>query len=150
MFSISNGDEFEEFAEELEELQDDITDAIDAGVEVTAAQVEGSAKENAPVDTGTLRASIRFEQVSTGSYIVGSNVEYADDVEFGTSPHVITSDDAEALRFPGEDGEPVFAMRVEHPGTPAQPFLRPALREHESDLVDNIESTIQTVVSRQF
>lgn len=148
MFSISNGDEFEEFADELEALQDDITEAIDAGVELTAVQVEGSAKENAPVDTGALRASIRFEQISTARYIVGSSIDYADDVEFGTSPHVITPDEAEALRFPGEDGEPVFAMRVEHPGTPAQPFLRPALKEHESELVTNIESTIQTVVSR--
>ena len=149
-FSISNGDVFSEFADEIEDLRDDLTDAIDSGVAKTAAQVERSAKQRVPVDTGTLRASLRFRQRAPASYAVGTNVQYAPDVEFGTDPHVITPNQAEALRFEDAEGEPVFAARVDHPGTPAQPYLRPALQEHESDLTENIEAEIQRLVDRRF
>lgn len=149
-FSISDGDVFDEFADEIEDLRDDLTDGIDSGVATTAAQVERSAKQRVPVDTGNLRASLRFRRRAPATYAVGTNVQYAPDVEFGADPHVITPNQAEALRFEDANGEPVFAARVEHPGTPAQPFLRPALREHESDLTENIEAEIQRLVDRRF
>jgi HK97 gp10 family phage protein len=149
-FSISGGDVFNEFADEIADLRDDLESAIDAGVEKTAAQVERSAKQNAPVDTGSLRASLRFRQLALGTYAVGTNVEYAPDVEFGTEPHTITPDTKEALKFEGEDGSPVFASKVNHPGTPAQPYLRPALQAHESDLADNIEAEIERLADRRF
>jgi HK97 gp10 family phage protein len=149
-FSISGADGFEDFANEIEDLRDDLERAIDRGVERTAIQVERSAKQNAPVDTGNLRASLRFRQRALGSYAVGTNVEYAPDVEFGTEPHVIEPDTKEALKFETEDGETVFASRVEHPGTPAQPYLRPALQEHESDIADNIQEEIERLVDRRF
>lgn len=67
-------------------------------------------------------------------YVVGPSAEYAIFVEFGTDPHLITPDDAEALKFEGKilpgvpETETIFATRVLHPGTDAQPFMRPALR----------------------
>jgi|APHM01.1.fsa_nt_gi phage protein, HK97 gp10 family len=149
-FSISGGDDFDDFADEIEDLRDDLEQAIDRGVERTAIQVERSAKQNAPVDTGNLRASLRFQQLALGSYAVGTNVEYAPDVEFGTDPHDITPDTKEALKFQNSDGEIIFASRVEHPGTPAQPYLRPALQEHESDIADNIADEIERLVDRRF
>lgn len=150
MYSITNGDIFDEFADDIAELQDDVTDAIDRAVETTAEQVERSAKQTVPVDTGNLRASIRTLQIASGTYQVGSNVDYADDVEYGTAPHVITPDDADALKFEGSDGQTVFAVRVEHPGTSAQPYLRPAVAEHRSDLAANIEAEIERLADRQF
>jgi len=94
-------------------------------------QIEREAKGNAPVDTGRLRASITTkltERNGIPMVKVGTNVEYAPYVEFGTQPHVITPDTKEALQWTDpETGEPVFAKKVEHPGIEAQPFLLPAV-----------------------
>lgn len=81
--------------------------------------------------------------------VVGTNVEYASYVEFGTGPHPITPDDADVLHFE-DDGEEVFATRVMHPGTPAQPFLRPAMRRTRSNLSDLAEDaeTLEGLVVR--
>jgi len=52
--------------------------------------VQRSAKTNAPVNTGRLRASIVPSVMQHGDVIegvVGSNVEYAPYMEFGTKPH---------------------------------------------------------------
>lgn len=149
-FEISGGDAFQELADDLESMADEVQEALDSAVQKTAFQVERSAKQNAPVDTGTLRASLRTTPTGPAEYAVGTNVEYAPDVEFGTQPHVITPDGAEALRFEGAGGDIVFAQRVEHPGTPAQPFLRPALNEHESDLEANIAAAIRDLADREF
>lgn len=53
-----------------------------------ALRVERSAKRLCPVDTGRLRASITHQIAKDGQGLfarVGSNVEYAPFVEFGTS-----------------------------------------------------------------
>ena len=52
--------------------------------------VERRAKQNAPVDTGRLRASITPEIRAEGEAVlgvVGSNVKYAPFMELGTRPH---------------------------------------------------------------
>lgn len=52
--------------------------------------VERSAKQNSPVDTGRLRASIVPEVIGRDKEvqgIVGSNVKYAPFMELGTRPH---------------------------------------------------------------
>lgn len=69
----------------------------------------------------------------TAAAVVGTPVEYAPYVEFGTGPHVIEPDTAEALHWT-EGGQDVFATRVMHPGTPAQPFFRPAIRQTRRNL----------------
>jgi len=111
-------DDFRELADGLQQLADAAADvearldrALGRALTRTALQVERSAKDRAPVDTGTLRASIRTLDPAQLQKVVGTNVEYAPDVEFGTGPHVIEPDDAEALRFT-IDGEEVFAARV--------------------------------------
>lgn len=50
---------------------------------------------------------------------------YPLDVELGTRPHTITSHGDYPLRNP-KTGQ-VFGKSVQHPGTEAQPFLRPSL-----------------------
>lgn len=93
-------------------------------------RVERLAKQNAPVDSGRLQNSITTKVVERGGtkyVVVGTNVEYARHVEFGTDPYIIEPDEAEALNWTDpETGEEVFAKKVEHPGIPAQPFLFPA------------------------
>jgi len=137
-FEIDGVAAFTELADDLESMADEVQDAIDGAVQKTALQVERSAKQRAPVDTGNLRASIQTVPDGLAQRLVGTNVEYAPHVEFGTQPHAITPTDAE-----GSDG-------VDHPGTPAQPFLRPAIREHESDLVENIHAAIDDLSNSEF
>lgn len=97
--------------------------------------VTQGAKRRAPVSpagsngrgSGHLRSSIGWEmgQDSDGIYFdVQATADYALFVEVGTAPHVITSHGDYPLR--SRSGQ-VFGRRVNHPGTEAQPFLRPAL-----------------------
>ena len=65
-----------------------IQTAEDALVEINdriADAVAQRARNRAPVDTGALAASIHRVKLPDGSFLVGSSVPYASDVEFGTS-----------------------------------------------------------------
>lgn len=82
------------------------------------------------VPPGHLRSSIYWDvgRDNDGLYVdIGSTAPKAEvfAVEYGTRPHVIESHGPWPLRnrITGE----VFGRRVNHPGTDAQPFLRPAL-----------------------
>lgn len=57
-------------------------------IEQTALKVERDAKFNTPVDTGNLRHSITAEVLKSDKKVhaeIGSDVEYSEFVEFGTS-----------------------------------------------------------------
>ena len=91
------------------------------------AKVLASGRPGPRVQTGRLRASITHRVLSSpaGAFAeVGTNVEYAGFVEFGTSPHTITARTRQALYWKGAE-HPVY--RVNHPGNRPYPFLRPAL-----------------------
>jgi HK97 gp10 family phage protein len=64
----------------LENLSDD---AVKEALNKACLIVQNSAKEKVPVNTGNLRNSITYE-VEGNEGIVGTNVEYAPYVEFGT------------------------------------------------------------------
>lgn len=100
-------------------------------VERTRIDVQNEARRRAPVDTGRLRSSIVSRAEGSGrsvGYVIGSNVNYAAAVEYGTAPHVIKPKYKQALYWPGA-AHPV--AQVNHPGTRAQPFLRPAIEMTE-------------------
>lgn len=92
------------------------------------AELDGLDSLNATIDDLSRRWGDRAVV-----YVVGTNVSYSAAVEFGTSPHVITPDDAEVLKFT-VDGETVYARSVDHPGTEAQPYMRPAVKGTERKL----------------
>lgn len=81
------------------------------------------------VDKGRLRSSLIVKRMPEYRVQVGTPVEYAPHIEYGTGPHIIEPKDAEALHWKNEENEDVYAKRVRHPGTNPQPFLRPALDE---------------------
>ncbi|MFD4572097.1 HK97 gp10 family phage protein [Streptomyces sp. NPDC058417] len=104
-----------------------MSDDVKRAVERTRMDVQNEARRRAPVDTGRLRSSIVSRAEGGGrniGYVVGSNVNYAAAVEYGTAPHVIKPKDKKALYWPGA-AHPV--AKVNHPGSRAQPFLRPAI-----------------------
>ncbi|KJK55643.1 HK97 gp10 family phage protein [Saccharothrix sp. ST-888] len=99
-----------------------------------AEDMVNTAKSLAPVDTGRLRSSIQAVPEGgrfTFRITIGTNVTYASDVEYGTAPHVITPKDKKALWWPGAR-HPV--AKVNHPGTRAKPFMRPAIAQAEAAL----------------
>jgi len=93
----------------------------------SAILVEGKAKEKVHVgkkNGGTLRQSITRLVKGITAY-VGTPLEYAPHEEFGTRPHVILPKNKKYLSFM-IGGKRIFTKKVNHPGTPAHPFLRPA------------------------
>lgn len=81
----------------------------------------------APVKTGNLRKSLSV-RVDTDRVTIGPNMRqapYAGYVEFGTAPHTILPKRGKYLVFT-IGGKKVFARKVNHPGTQAQPYVAPA------------------------
>ena len=97
--------------------------------------VEGTAKRNAVVDTGLLRASIHSEVTQSESEISGvvtADAPYANYIETGTGVHGPTGQpirpkNGRYLVFQTPDGATVFAKEVQ--GRRATPFMAPALDE---------------------
>ena len=88
---------------------------------------------NCPVDKGRLRSAIHLSPNVPGfeEYLLYDDVEYAEAIEYGTSPHIIKPVNGKALKFK-VDGKTVFAKKINHPGTESQPFFRPALDQVKS------------------
>jgi phage gpG-like protein len=128
---------------------------LDRGLILAGQLVAQRATGKAPIATGRLKRSITFgrpysKSGGTRAIDVGTNVEYAAIQEFGGKipAHTITPRVKKALAFkwptapsglkPGKGGLFVFKS-VNHPGAiiPAQPYLRPALKE-SAEAIDNI------------
>lgn len=93
----------------------------------SANYIKAEMESKAPVDTGRLRQSI-VVKVFQDRVEIGPHTEYAAYVEFGTKPHVIEAKPGKTLVFVMH-GQKVFAKKVNHPGTKAQPYVRPAFEE---------------------
>ena len=90
-----------------------------AGSITTQSQTMGTAPQGAGSQAGDIIEKPKQE----GEVLVGTPVDYAPHVEFGTGPYTITVKNAKVLT----DGKRFFGKSVKHPGIPAQPFLRPSL-----------------------
>ena len=100
-----------------------------------------------PVRTGRLRQSIAVRQTSE-SVTVGPNTEYAGFVEFGTKPHIILPKKGKALAFM-VGGQAVVVKKVNHPGTRAQPYVRPAFESWVDTLGGLVaEAQVEALVKR--
>ncbi|WP_018634405.1 HK97-gp10 family putative phage morphogenesis protein [Neomegalonema perideroedes] len=120
-------------------------------LEAGAARIVAMQKRLAPKDSGELRDAIMWEtKKGTASTRVFVNYSksngkprapHAHLVEFGTGPHVIESE-----RPMGAGG--VFGRRVEHPGTPAQPFFYPAYRSERPKLKREARNALREAAKR--
>lgn len=88
--------------------------------------LEGAAEFEATIDEFAADLT-----VDNNERVVGTNLEYAPPVEFGTASHTITGD---PLAFPDGSGGTAFATEVQHPGTDPQPHVRPGARATEREL----------------
>lgn len=92
--------------------------------------VENTAKQDCPVDTGQLRASITHE-VDGNVGVVGTNVEYAVYVEYGTGKEAVAKNGRQTpWSYKDEEtGEWIWTK-----GQKPQPFLEPALIKNEKEI----------------
>ena len=118
-----------------------INDALISGVSKAAMLVQGSAKNKAPVDSGTLRQSIRADkakiQGENVTATVSTNLEYAPYVEFGTGSRGQSTN---------TNTEVEVSYRSDWRGNKAQPFLWPALRENRNNSIKIIREEIRKAV----
>lgn len=102
-----------------------------------------------PVDTGNLRANIKVVVLARGKLEIGPDTmmaPYAWDVEYGTKPHVIEAKPGKVLKFQA-GGKTVYTRRVNHPGTRAQPYVRPVIQNWVTRLgEDAVRVGVQEVV----
>jgi hypothetical protein len=97
-------------------------------------------KKLVPRKTGNLGRSIGIGRVTATYAETVASAEYAAFVELGTRPHVIVPRTKKVLRWPAtgsatlsgrvaSGGQAIFARKVNHPGTKAQPFMVPGARK---------------------
>ena len=94
----------------------------------SANQILAEMEALVPVDTGKLRGSLQI-RVETDRVTIGPNeniAPYGGYVEFGTKPHVIRPRNPGGVLVFKMNGMTVYAKKVNHPATQAQPYVRPA------------------------
>jgi hypothetical protein len=131
---------------DLETLPIDIQEkAIPKFIASAADYAQREMSLGSPVRTGRLRTSIEKKVERTKAFI-GPIAPYAPYVESGTRPHEIRPVRARALRFV-IGTEVVFAMRVQHPGTRPQPFVRETAAKLLNEISILWEKAFREVVS---
>jgi HK97 gp10 family phage protein len=119
--------------------------ALRAGAKVILEE----AKQNVPVSSGDLRDSLRVSTSSKKGLVTASvkagnkKVWYSRLVEFGTAPHSIRARSG-FLNFGG-----IFTKSVEHPGSKAKPFLRPAFDSRSNQAIEAIGLHIGKRLNKQ-
>lgn len=128
------------------------------GLRSGAVVIAEDAKSRVPVQSGALRDSIR---VRTGkkkdgrvfAYVVAGNRKkdgpwYAHLVEYGVKPHVIVAGggtkSGKALAAAGR----ILGEKVDHPGAPAKPFLRPAFHARAGSALDAVADYLRTRIAK--
>lgn len=84
MIQIDGAEEGRRLKIVFEQMTERIIEESEKELEIAVTKMENDAKAFSPVDTGRLRNSIGKRKVSFAEWEVGTNVEYAREVEFGT------------------------------------------------------------------
>ena len=114
-----------------------LPEAIRKALEQSCLIVEGDAKVRCPVDSGQLRQSINHKvEDRTGQ--VSTNVEYAPYVEIGTG---IYSSEGGGRQTPWvyQDAKGEWHRTS---GSKPQPFMKPALEQNTSKIIDQFKGLI--------
>lgn len=128
---ISNKDEV------LKAKEEDIEKAL----ETIGRVAERYAKELCPVDTGNLRNSITHEvDMSDNSVAIGTNVEYAPYLEFGTGIYA----EGGGRPTPWWYQDPKTGEWIFTHGNKPQPYIRPAIDNHLQEYKDFIKQELQS------
>lgn len=139
---------------ELANFEEVVSKDIQGAITRSTYRVGGAARRNAPSQHGKLRQSI-VESVKGLEGVISVNAEHAGAVEFGTRPHLIKPKRKKALAFkPGagfrfwDEAGRIVVKLVRHPGTAAQPYLRPAMQEEAPRLTKAIVNIINEATKK--
>ncbi len=141
----------------LGRLMDEMDRTFEGAMAESMDIVAQEAAIRAPLVTGELILSINAAPV-TGSLsagtltgIVSSSLPRALWVEEGTKAHVIRPRKKKALRWAsngtGAEGWR-FAKKVNHPGTKAKPFLKPALASKREAIESKFEAATRLAIRK--
>lgn len=122
----------------------------------TAKTIWEDVVNNAPMNTGEYVSSIKVSPTekkgntirteiytdATVSTLGGKTYNLGYLLENGTSPHLIEPVNAKMLHFV-IGGQDIFAKRVNHPGTKAQPHFKPALDKNRRAYKENIRRAVK-------
>ena len=129
-----------QFEDNTSEVLEAMREAVLRALERCGQQAEGYAKDLCPVDTGQLRNSISHV-VDDGENVVyvGTPLDYGTYVELGTG-----------IYAEGGGGRPTPWVYQDAKGNwhytrgnPAQPFLAPAVKDHQTTYRNIIEDELQ-------
>jgi HK97 gp10 family phage protein len=161
LINISGGKQLAEFLNQLPlKIEKNIMrSALRAGASVIAKE----AKLNAPVKTGNLKKSIRTGSNTKKGYVeayiaaggkksksnkLKKGAFYAQFIEYGTATHFIKPKNKKKLSFIAKDGNLVNTLSVNHPGTQAKPFMRPALDSKGTQAVSAVTAKIRARLTK--
>lgn len=139
---IEGGDEL---IRELKRIGADVDAVLFVAIEAAGKVVQEAANPNAPSPHVELS---RPKKVRGGVEIsVGPDKEhwYHRFFETGAAAHPIKARDKKALLFTDRE---TYRRVVQHPGMPAQPFLRPALDENENAVRDGFGDKVKAAIKR--
>lgn len=106
-------------------------------LEWAGEQVQKRMQQYAPVRTGFLRDHIQVIKAPGRVRVGPVGVDYDAAVEYGTKPHIIRAKPGKTLAF-RMNGTMIFVKSVKHPGTKAQPYIRPAREWAQRELSEKI------------
>ena len=124
---------------ELTQKLDSLLD-INDGMKKCCALVERSAKEKVPVQTGELRRSITSKVDNNGLEITGTiytPLEYAPYIEYGTGLFAEKGGRPTLWCYQDDKGEWHTTS-----GQPPQPYMRPALNENRTTILEILGGSI--------
>lgn len=111
---------------------------ISKALEKIGLIAERYAKEKCVVDTGRLRNSISH-QVDDKTVYIGTNVEYAPYIEFGTGIHAENGGRPTPWSYQDDKGEWHTTD-----GNRPHPYLRPAINNHMSEYKDIVKKELES------
>lgn len=140
-----------ELADAIENgLPRELSQRLESALEDIAIRVRGDAQNEAPVDRGELRASLETLVENVGGVVfqayVGSNLDSAAPMEFGTDPFFPPPSELRgwARRVLGdEDAAYPVARAISESGIEEQPYLRPAFDGITRWAVDRISTAVK-------
>ena len=129
----------------LGELREDSDTIIEKGLLRGAERVSAAAKLRCPVSSGELRNSIHTEKTAPLTVSVGTNLEYAVPVEYGTGTKgdpAVPHTQKEFWRWQDAEGN----WHTSH-GQEAQPFLRPAVAAQKDNVIKDVNDVVRSAIN---
>lgn len=118
------------FEDALEEVANDV--ARETAEEFRQKAIERLREVGSRLDYDVepiIASATEVEEQPDGSYSFRFTHPASAIIEFGSDPHTITPNDPDGVLAWEENGETIFATRVEHPGTTAVLFVSKSQQE---------------------